>query len=149
MDFKFTDEENAFRNELREWLKVELAKAPDSNGNNKSVKDRYHGNSDEEWDFNMSIRSKLAEKGWLTMAWPEEYGGQDASAIKQMIFSEEMAYHRAPGRDNFGTKMLAPTLMIHGTDEQRSEFLPPIAKGEVQVAKCKKNTKGEVQKLKC
>ena len=132
MDFKFTDEENAFRNELREWLKAELAKAPDSNGNNKSVKDRYHGNSDEEWDFNMSIRSKLAEKGWLTMAWPEEYGGQDASAIKQMIFSEEMAYHRAPGRDNFGTKMLAPTLMIHGTDEQRTEFLPPIAKGEVQ-----------------
>jgi alkylation response protein AidB-like acyl-CoA dehydrogenase len=127
MDFKFNDDENAFRNELRQWLETELSPHLKATEGNQSINYNYE-TTDEEWDFNMAMRSKLAEKGWLTMAWPEEYGGQDASAIKQMIFSEEMAYHRAPGRDAFATRMLAPTLMIHGTDEQRKEFLPPIAK---------------------
>ena len=43
-----------------------------------------------------------------------------------------MTYHRAPGRDNFGVRMMGATLMIHGTDEQKAEHLPPVAKGEVQ-----------------
>mgnify|MGYP003311293567 FL=1 len=66
------------------------------------------------------------------MAWPEEYGGQNASHMMQVIFAEEMSYNRAPGRDIFGTRMMAPTLMIHGTEEQKREFLPPVSKGEVQ-----------------
>ena len=78
------------------------------------------------------MRKKLAEKGWLTMAWPEEYGGQSASHMMQVIFSEEMSYNRAPGRDVFGTRMMAPTLMIHGTEEQKKQFLPPVSRGDVQ-----------------
>ena len=66
------------------------------------------------------------------MAWPKEYGGQGASYMKQVIFNEEMSYHRMPGRDGFGAKMLGPTLMVHGTEEQKKRFLPPIANGEVQ-----------------
>lgn len=66
------------------------------------------------------------------MAWPEEYGGKGVSHMMQVVFAEEMSYNRAPGRDVFGTRMMAPTLMIHGTEEQKREFLPPVSKGEVQ-----------------
>ena len=122
MDFKFSEEEIAFRNELSEWLKTELAERP-SNENN---------DPDQDWAFGLQMRKKLADKGWLTMAWPEEYGGQGVSHMMQVVFAEEMSYHRAPGRDVFGTRMMAPTLMIHGTDEQKQQFLPPVSKGEVQ-----------------
>ena len=122
MDFKFSEEEIAFRNELSEWLKTELAERP-SNENNEP---------DQDWAFGLQMRKKLADKGWLTMAWPEEYGGQGVSHMMQVVFAEEMSYPRAPGRDVFGTRMMAPTLMIHGTEEQKQQFLPPVSKGEVQ-----------------
>ena len=125
MDFKFTDEEESFRAELRNWLRQELPE-----GWAGSVDDDE--DSDLTWEFTLETRKKLAQKGWLTMAWPEEYGGQNASHMMQVIFSEEMAYHRAPGRDIFGTRMLAPTLMIHGTEDQKREYLQPVARGEVQ-----------------
>ena len=69
MEFKFTPEEEDFREELRDFLKNEL---PD---------DWTGGMSEEEedWEFTLEMRKKLAEKGWLTMAWPEDYGGQGAS----------------------------------------------------------------------
>lgn len=122
MDFKFSDEEISFRNELSSWLKSELAERPQNESNDP----------DEDWAFGLEMRRKLADKGWLTMAWPEEYGGQGVSHMMQVVFAEEMSYHRAPGRDVFGTRMMAPTLMIHGTEEQKKQFLPPVSKGEVQ-----------------
>ena len=122
MDFRFSESEEKFREELTSWLNRELASRPGDD----------EDNSDSSWDFNLVMRKKLAEKGWLTMAWPEEYGGQSASHMMQVIFSEEMSYNRAPGRDVFGTRMMAPTLMIHGTEEQKKQFLPPVSRGDVQ-----------------
>ena len=121
MNFKFSESEEAFREELKSWLNTELAARPGSDSN-----------PDSEWAFNLEMRRKLAEKGWLTMAWPEEYGGQSASHMMQVIFAEEMSYNNAPGRDVFGTKMMAPTLMIHGTEDQKQQFLPPVSRGDVQ-----------------
>jgi alkylation response protein AidB-like acyl-CoA dehydrogenase len=66
------------------------------------------------------------------MHWPKEYGGQDASPVRSAIYNEELAYLRAPGRDIFGVRMLGPTLMIHGTEEQKATHLPPISRGEIQ-----------------
>ncbi|MCI0437622.1 MAG: acyl-CoA dehydrogenase family protein [Chloroflexi bacterium] len=123
MEFRFTQQEEAFRDELRGFLKRELPE--DWSGLSEA-------DSDEDWKFTLQMRRKLADKGWLTMAWPSEYGGMGASHMMQVIFAEEMSYHRAPGRDAFGTRMLAPTLMIHGTEEQKREHLPPIARGETQ-----------------
>ena len=122
MDFEFSNQELSFRNELSTWLKDELANRPQDGGND----------ADAEWAFGLEMRKKLADKGWLTMAWPEEYGGQGVSHMMQVVFAEEMSYNRAPGRDVFGTRMMAPTLMIHGTEEQKRQFLPPVSKGEVQ-----------------
>ena len=120
MNFEFSDDEISFRKELQSWLKEELKDRPQDT------------DSDGEWAFGLEMRKKLADKGWLTMALPEEYGGQGVSHMMQVVFAEEMSYHRAPGRDVFGTRMMAPTLMIHGTEEQKKEFLPPVSKGEVQ-----------------
>ncbi|MDP6050593.1 MAG: acyl-CoA dehydrogenase family protein [SAR202 cluster bacterium] len=122
MDFEFSNQELSFRNELSAWLKDELANRPQDGGDD----------ADAEWAFGLEMRKKLADKGWLTMAWPEEYGGQGVSHMMQVVFAEEMSYNRAPGRDVFGTRMMAPTLMIHGTEEQKRQFLPPVSKGEVQ-----------------
>ena len=123
MEFQFTKDEENFRQEIRSFLKDELPE--DWNGG--------LSNDDESWNFNLGIRKKMAEKGWLTMAWPEEYGGKGATHMMQLIFSEELAYQRCSDvRDSFGIQLLAPTLMIHGTEDQKKEYLPPIARGEVQ-----------------
>ena len=123
MRYEFTPEEEAFRAELLGWIENEVP---------EEYKGIGEAGSDEEWENGLKVRRQLADKGWLTLAWPTEYGGQGAPMMQQVIFNEEMVYHRVPGRDGFGTKMLAPTLMVHGTEEQRRKYLPPIARGEVQ-----------------
>ena len=122
MDFRFTKEEETFQQELRELLKAEIPsdwKGTDAYGKTDDVA------------FEQHMRRRLIERGWLTMAWPEEYGGQNASNVKMAIFADEMMYHEAPGRDGSGVGLLAPALMRHGTDEQKRQHLPPISRGEV------------------
>ena len=122
MHFAFTPEETAFRQNLRDFLKTELP--PDWKG-----ADEY-GRTDDVV-FERHMRQRLIERDWLTMAWPREYGGQDASNVKMAIFAEEMMYHEAPGKDGSGVGLLAPAVMRHGTPEQKLKYLPPIANGEV------------------
>ena len=123
MDFQFTADDEAFRQDVREFIRQELPADWEGGG-------RYP--EEDDWDFTLELRKKMAEKGWLTMHWPEEYGGQDASAVRSAIFSEELTYNRTPGRDIFGVRMLGPTLMIHGSEEQKRAHLPPVARGEIQ-----------------
>ena len=124
MDFKFSTEEETFQNDVNGFLKQELPS--DWTG------ETAYASSDDGWNFNLKMKKKLAEKGWLTLGWPKEYGGMEASIMSQVLFNEQMAYNRAPGIDIWGIKMLAPTLMVHGTEEQKQRFLPPVANGEVQ-----------------
>ena len=123
MDFRFSQAEEEFRQELLDFLERELP--PDWKGGGRATEEG-------DWSLALQMRRKLALKGWLTMSWPKEYGGQEASPLRSLIFNEEMSYHRAPGRDVFGARMLGPTLMIYGTEEQKRRFLPPVARGEVQ-----------------
>ena len=123
MDFRFSAEDEAFRQELLSFIGQELP--PGWEGGGRSPEDW-------DWDFTRQMRRKLAERGWLTMHWPVEYGGQGVSPLRTTVFNEEMGYHRVPGRDPFGVRMLASTLMIFGTEEQKKTFLSPIARGEVQ-----------------
>ena len=123
MDFQLSSSDESFRSQLREFLARELPANWEGWG-------RWPEEAD--WEFTTSMRKSLAQRGWLTMHWPEEYGGQGASPVRSAVFNEEMSYHRAPGRDIFGVRMLAPTLMIYGTEDQKRKFLPPVAKGEVQ-----------------
>ncbi|MEE9324574.1 MAG: acyl-CoA dehydrogenase family protein, partial [Dehalococcoidia bacterium] len=122
MDFYFTPEEEEFRKELRAFLQEQLPSHVDSYGNLRG---------EDRWKCELQMRRKLADKGWLAMSWPKEYGGQGASFTKQVVYAEEMVYHDAPGRDSFGIGMLGPTLMIYGTEEQKRQYLGGIARGEV------------------
>ena len=122
MDYNFSTEDEVFRSELHNFFQKELPN--DWTGS--------LGDAESDWKFTLKMRQKMAQEGWLSMAWPKEYGGQEASIIKQVIFAEEVEYNRVPGRDAFGVRMLAPTLMIHGTEEQKREHLPKIARGEIQ-----------------
>jgi alkylation response protein AidB-like acyl-CoA dehydrogenase len=121
--FNFTSEEQDFKSQLSSFLDDVLP-------------DDWHGPADESrddhWELNQSIKKGLAERSWLVMSWPKEYGGADSSPMMNTIFAEEMAYRRAPGHDRFGTRMFGPTLMRFGTEEQRTTHLGSIARGEIQ-----------------
>ena len=121
MDFSFTKEEETFRRELVEFIKTEVPP-------HYLLHDRWDG--PPEWEIERDMRRRLIERGWLTMAWPKEYGGQEASYIKQNIYAEEMIYHEVPGRDFTAVGYLGHTLMVHGTEEQKKQHLGAIARGE-------------------
>jgi alkylation response protein AidB-like acyl-CoA dehydrogenase len=72
----------------------------------------------------------LAERGWITPHWPVEYGGAGLSAVEEFILQEEMMRARVPTVNGIGAFLLGPTLLANGTDAQRAEHLPPIARGE-------------------
>jgi alkylation response protein AidB-like acyl-CoA dehydrogenase len=129
LDFLFTAEEEAFRREVQDFLKEELPKSQE-----RTV--LHGGETDEDWEFTKQFSRKLGEKGWIAIWWPREYGGLEGSDMQYLIFNEESAYHRAPRLDGGGTGIVGPTILSHGTEEQKKRFLPPIAKGEVMWIQC-------------
>ena len=66
-------------------------------------------------------RQKLATQGWIAPAWPKEYGGAGLSTMEQFILNEEFAEARAPQLGGMGVQMAGPTIIIHGTEEQKAE----------------------------
>jgi alkylation response protein AidB-like acyl-CoA dehydrogenase len=92
--------------------------------------DGGEGGEGEAWEAYRRFERALADNGWLTMAWPKEYGGGGASPMEQMIFKEEAALHGAPTGGG-GVSLVGPTLMIHGTEDQKKEHIPRIANAEV------------------
>ena len=121
MRFAFTPEQEGFREEVKEFIRTEL---PD--GYEDAV-----GGTDEWWENETTTRKKLADKGWLTMAWPKEYGGQDAPIMQQVVFNDEWAYAHAPGWDGEGIGYIGPAIMVHGTEDQKKKHIGGIARGEV------------------
>ncbi|MGI5192848.1 acyl-CoA dehydrogenase family protein [Streptomyces sp. CA-288835] len=93
------------------------------------------GALDEEaaWAFARDWRTRLAERGYLSLTWPEQYGGRGLSKLHQVVLMEELALAGVPfglPQDTFGVKMLANTLLRWGTDDQKAHFLPRILSGE-------------------
>ena len=123
MDFNFTPEQEAFRQEVRDFIANEIPPEFEAGVGG-------HVESEADWKFARSITKKLSDKGWLNIAWPKEYGGKDEHMFS-VIINEEMNYRGAPGLDFGGIGMLAPALMAHGNEEQKKEHLGRIARGEV------------------
>ena len=125
MEFRFTAEEEAFRAEVREFLKEELP---------PGWQDQFDSETEllteQQSEFGRQFNKKLAQRRWLTLPWPVEYGGLKASIMQQMIYNEEMAYNGAPTGLNMGVAWVGPSLMIYGTEEQKKRFLPAIANHE-------------------
>jgi len=125
MDLRDTPEEAAWRQEVRAFIAKELP---------RSFKDEPLEPEDVAglWDHPdmQTWRRKLVERGWIAPSWPKEYGGAALTLMQQFIMSEEMAGARAPAVGGMGISMVGPSLIVHGTEEQKKKFLPTILSGE-------------------
>jgi alkylation response protein AidB-like acyl-CoA dehydrogenase len=128
LDFKFTAEQEKFRQEVRVFLDRELP--PDWVGYLGGTTGDHVVERSEGWQVFKDIARKLGEKGWLSLCWPKEYGGQARSYVDYLIFAEEIARRGSPGYNPIAMKMLAPTLIDYGTEQQKERYLKPIARGE-------------------
>ena len=137
MDWNDTAEQAHFRSEVREVI---------ANG----LPDRYRrmaaergGPGERQWEFDRKAsdpsaraaaeawHGALYERRWVAPHWPAEFGGGGLSPMEQFILNQEIARAGAPPVGGSGVGMLGPTLILHGTDEQRVRHLPPILAGEV------------------
>ncbi|MET9891586.1 acyl-CoA dehydrogenase family protein [Streptomyces sp. NPDC006465] len=109
MDFAFGPQDEAFRREARSWLEERVAGAP----------------ARRAWE------RELGRGGWIGLGWDEDgYGNRRVDLTRQVVWAEEYARSKAPARSgHIGENLLAPTLLAHGTPEQKRRFLPPIAQG--------------------
>jgi hypothetical protein len=126
MDLRPTAADEAFREEVREWLgehlRGEFAELAGAGG---------PGREHEGFEVRLAWERELGEGGWIGLGLPAEHGGRGASLDRQVIWAEEYARAEAPARVNhMGEHLLAPTLVAFGTDAQRERFLPPILRGE-------------------
>ncbi len=114
MDFQFGKKEEQFRGEIREFVKENIPQ----NHFAHMFEDEHE---DKSWEFSMSMAQKLAQKKWLTISWPEEFGGMGASFMERLVFSEEVGYWGIPGTGMgvSGTSWVGPSLMLFGTKEQQ------------------------------
>lgn len=120
MDLGFSPEEEQFRDRVRTFLRENLPKGWSDPG--FSVPQEM-----DRLEFLKEWQLRLFNAGLLGLAWPKEYGGQGASQVEMAIFNEEMARHRAPAPLNgLGLSMAGPTIVTHGTDEQKKRYLKKI-----------------------
>ncbi|MFI7010396.1 acyl-CoA dehydrogenase family protein [Streptomyces sp. NPDC050145] len=127
MEFGFGDGDEAFRQEVRSWLEEHLVgRFTAAVGRGGPGSEHEGGAERRAWE------RELGEGGWIGLGWSESgYGNRVASLTRQVVWAEEYARVRAPGRyGHIGENLLAPTLLAYGTEEQRRRYLPPIARGE-------------------
>ena len=124
MRFKFTPEQDAFRTEVRTFLAETLT--PD-------FWDFHRQHRLPGWSPEFSLAT--AERGWLATSWPAEFGGMGLGAIEQSIYMEEMAYAAAPQEHHRrAIQQVGPSIMLFGTPEQKADYLPRIATGQLSFA---------------
>jgi alkylation response protein AidB-like acyl-CoA dehydrogenase len=123
MDFHFSTDEEEFRGDVRAFLEHQLS------GPFAAVRGRGGpGDEDACFDERLAWEQFLGQQGWNCVSWPEAYGGRAMPLMKEVIFFEEYARASGPGRlGHIGEGLLGPTLIAHGTDEQKERFLGPIA----------------------
>src|SRR2546430_16127358 len=122
MELRDTPEEAAFRAELRAWLDDNL---PRERRSSRGGEQRFGDSFGREWS------RKLYDAGYAGLTWPKEYGGAGAPYIVQAIYYEEMARAQAPAHVGvIGLGMAGPTIMAHGTDEQKQAHLSKILSAE-------------------
>ena len=122
VDLNFSVEDDAFRQEIRQWLEANLVgRFAHLRGLGGS------GREHEAFEERLEWNRHLAAHGWSCVGWPKEHGGRGLSLQQQVIFHEEYAKADAPARVNhLGEELLGPTLIAFGTPEQQQRFLPRI-----------------------
>jgi alkylation response protein AidB-like acyl-CoA dehydrogenase len=133
MDFEETEEERAFRAEVRAWLETKANRrvvgGPSDHsyvpGEKSAEDDLKHTAACKEW------QQTLYDGGWAGLTWPVDAGGRGGKGWQQRIFNEEQAkFDVAVGAFAVGIGMAGPTIIAWGTDEQKARFLPPMLRGD-------------------
>ena len=125
MDLRENADDRSFRDEVRSFLEDSLA------GEFAAVRDRG-GPGDEHalFEERLAWERHLGAHGWTCVGWPKEHGGRGLSLWRQVVFLEEYARARGPGRvGHIGEGLLGPTVIAFGSPEQQRRFLPPILAG--------------------
>jgi alkylation response protein AidB-like acyl-CoA dehydrogenase len=122
MDLRDTPEEAQFRSELRAWIDANL---PEDKKGSRGGAQRFDDPFMREWS------RKLYEAGYIGLTWPKEYGGVGAPHSFQAILYEELAAAEAPPHVGvIGLNMAGPTIIAHGTEEQKARYLQPLLAAE-------------------
>ena len=125
MDLNDTPEQAQFREKVRSWLEEHKSEAPVMEGPD-AIQDE-----DEMIAARRVWQRKLAEAGLAGATWPKDFGGQGLGPIEQVIISQEIARAGVPGiLDVIGVGMLGPTIIAHGTDDQKQRYLGPMLHGD-------------------
>lgn len=127
MDFRYPPESEVFRQEVRAFLKEAVTADYIEEQRTLTSMGIGHGSATQRFV------KQLRERGWLTLHWPTDYGGQGRSIFDQAVFAEEIARAGASTHivGSVGLNMVAPALMVFGTEEQKRSVLPKIAAGEM------------------
>lgn len=124
MEFDWSPEDAAYREELRRFVRAELPDDWDEIS-------KGGPGSDDQAAFARAFCARMAEKGWLTQHWPAEYGGSGASPWRHAIVGEEMWKHGEPrGQQYMAVNWVGPVILRYGTDEQKALHLPRISAGD-------------------
>jgi len=118
MDLRFSDEEDRFRTEVREFIDASLPAAV----RRKMVEGRALTK-----DEIVAWQRMLNERGWATPSWPREHGGPGWSVVQRWVFLDELHQAPAPEPLSFNVNMIGPVLFTFGTPQQKARFLPRIA----------------------
>lgn len=121
MDLNYSLEEQAFREEVRTFVKAELP---------TDISHKVLNSLRMEKDDFTRWQRILHKRGWGACSWPKEFGGTGWSHIQQHIFDEECMLAGAPRQIDFGLKMVAPVIMAYGNLAQQKRFLPKILSGD-------------------
>ena len=126
MDFHFSPEEERFKEEIRRFLDTEVT--------DEMIEEVERGTDIGIGPHTWELMRRVGKRRWLAPAFPKEYGGMSATRWQQFILSDEMTYNRALPMVLIGAGIVGPTLLQHGTEEQKQEYLPRIARGEIEFA---------------
>ncbi len=121
MDYELAPEQAELRDEVRAFLADDPAI-----GQRAFLEDGWIAGFDPEFS------KRIGARGWIGLTWPKQYGGSERSYLDRLILTEELLLAGAPVAAHwFGDRQIGPALLAHGTQEQRDEFLPRIARGEI------------------
>ncbi|MBK6663947.1 MAG: acyl-CoA dehydrogenase family protein [Thermoflexaceae bacterium] len=131
MEFRDSETEAAFRTRVRTFLDAEFPAEFSTRPVEWGLFNGAGGPPVAGFaEFMKGWTAKLNEQGWGAPAWPKEHGGGGLSVKEQFILSEEFAWRRAPRSGGIGHGWAGPTIMVYGSEEQRSRLLPRIISGE-------------------
>ena len=130
MDFEDTPKEAEFRAKCGAWLEKN-ATPLDPNDPAASIMGEAEMETAGVVKASKAWQAKKFDAGWAVLTWPKEYGGQGLGRMEQISWSQEEAKFKVPlNLYMIGHGMLGPTLMAHGTEEQKTRFLPDMARGQ-------------------